>query len=167
MKTFGQVIAAARKAAGLTQRAVALRLRRADGRNVLPPYLNDLEHYHRYPPENEVIEPTHERSGHGGKQISLNRATIIGHLGQDPELRYLPASGQPVTGFSVATTKPSPARTATVRSGFNGTTLSLSENSLKPVRSISAKDSRYMLKAGCARENSRAKTVEASASARK
>jgi single-strand DNA-binding protein len=35
--------------------------------------------------------------------MTLNRITIIGHLGQDPELRYLPTSGQPVTGFSVAT----------------------------------------------------------------
>jgi len=35
--------------------------------------------------------------------VSLNRIAIIGHLGQDPELRYLPTSGQPVTGFSVAT----------------------------------------------------------------
>lgn len=35
--------------------------------------------------------------------MSLNRVTLIGYLGQDPELRYLPTSGQPVTGFSVAT----------------------------------------------------------------
>jgi single-strand DNA-binding protein len=35
--------------------------------------------------------------------MSLNRIAIIGHLGQDPELRYLSTSGQPVTGFSVAT----------------------------------------------------------------
>jgi single-strand DNA-binding protein len=35
--------------------------------------------------------------------MTLNRVTIIGHLGQDPELRYLPTSGQPVSGFSVAT----------------------------------------------------------------
>ena len=35
--------------------------------------------------------------------MTLNRVTIIGHLGQDLELRYLPTSGQPVTGFSVAT----------------------------------------------------------------
>ena len=35
--------------------------------------------------------------------MSLSRIAIIGHLGQDPELRYLPTSGQPVTGFSVAT----------------------------------------------------------------
>src|SRR6266851_7530803 len=35
-------------------------------------------------------------------KMSLNRVTIIGHLGQDLELWYLPTSG-PVTGFSVAT----------------------------------------------------------------
>ena len=35
--------------------------------------------------------------------MSLNRATIIGHVGQNPELRHLPTSGQPVTDFSVAT----------------------------------------------------------------
>ncbi len=56
MKTFGQVIVQTRKTAGLTQKAVAERLRRGDGRQVLPPYLNDLEHDRRYPPENAVIE---------------------------------------------------------------------------------------------------------------
>ena len=45
----------ARKKAGLTQKEVAERLRREDGRRVLPPYLNDLEH-DRYPPENSVID---------------------------------------------------------------------------------------------------------------
>lgn len=34
--------------------------------------------------------------------MSLNRVTLIGHLGQDPELRRLPASGQPVASFSIA-----------------------------------------------------------------
>jgi len=56
MKTFGQVIMEARKKAGLTQKEVAERLRRGDGRKVLPPYLNDLEHDRRYPPENAVID---------------------------------------------------------------------------------------------------------------
>lgn len=36
--------------------AVAKRLRRGDGRSVLPPYLNDLKHDRRCPPENAVIE---------------------------------------------------------------------------------------------------------------
>ncbi len=35
--------------------------------------------------------------------MSLNRVTLIGHLGQDPELRHLPNSGQPAASFSVAT----------------------------------------------------------------
>jgi transcriptional regulator with XRE-family HTH domain len=56
MKTFGQVVTEARKRAGLTQKEVAERLRREDGRKVLPPYLNDLEHDRRYPPENSVID---------------------------------------------------------------------------------------------------------------
>jgi len=34
--------------------------------------------------------------------MSLNRATLIGNLGSNPELRYLP-SGQPAVGFSIAT----------------------------------------------------------------
>jgi single-strand DNA-binding protein len=37
--------------------------------------------------------------------MSLNRVTIIGHLGQDPEIRHLP-SGQAVGRFSVATDEP-------------------------------------------------------------
>jgi len=34
----------------------------------------------------------------------LNQAQIIGHLGRDPETRYLP-SGDAVTNFSIATTE--------------------------------------------------------------
>lgn len=35
---------------------------------------------------------------------SLNKVLLIGHLGKDPETRYLP-SGESVTNFSVATTE--------------------------------------------------------------
>ena len=35
--------------------------------------------------------------------MSLNKVQLIGHLGQDPDLRYLPTSGQPVASFSIAT----------------------------------------------------------------
>ncbi len=35
---------------------------------------------------------------------SLNKATIIGHLGKDPETRYL-SDGKAVTNFSVATSE--------------------------------------------------------------
>ena len=56
MKGFGQVITEARKKAGLTQREVAGRLKREDGRPVDTPYLNSLEHDHRYPPGDHMIE---------------------------------------------------------------------------------------------------------------
>src|SRR6266849_621875 len=56
MKSFGQVLRDARKKAGLTQRELAARLKREDGRPVDPPYLNAVEHDHRYPPEDYLIE---------------------------------------------------------------------------------------------------------------
>ena len=56
MKTFGQVLREARKKAGITQRDLAARLKREDGRPVDPPYLNAVEHDHRYPPEDYLIE---------------------------------------------------------------------------------------------------------------
>lgn len=36
--------------------------------------------------------------------MSMNKITIIGNLGRDPEMRYTP-SGNAVTGFSVATNR--------------------------------------------------------------
>ncbi|MBI2067832.1 MAG: single-stranded DNA-binding protein [Deltaproteobacteria bacterium] len=35
---------------------------------------------------------------------SVNKVILVGNLGQDPEVRYLP-SGQPVANFSIATTE--------------------------------------------------------------
>jgi len=35
---------------------------------------------------------------------SLNKAILIGHLGRDPEMRYV-ASGNPVCNFSIATSE--------------------------------------------------------------
>jgi single-strand DNA-binding protein len=37
--------------------------------------------------------------------MSLNKAMLIGHLGEDPEIRYTP-TGLPVVNFSVATDEP-------------------------------------------------------------
>jgi single-stranded DNA-binding protein len=53
--------------------------------------------------------------------MSLNRATIIGYLGQDLELRNPPTNGQPVVSFAVATDESLPTKTATVRSASTGT----------------------------------------------
>jgi len=40
----------------------------------------------------------------GGYMASVNKAILIGNLGQDPEIRYAP-SGQAVTTFRIATTE--------------------------------------------------------------
>jgi transcriptional regulator with XRE-family HTH domain len=56
MKTFGQILREARKKAGISQRELAAKLKREDGRPVDPPYLNAVEHDHRYPPEDYLIE---------------------------------------------------------------------------------------------------------------
>lgn len=50
MDTFGGVLAAARKAAGLSQKQVADAVRKEDGTSISPQYLNDLEHDRRNPP---------------------------------------------------------------------------------------------------------------------
>jgi single-strand DNA-binding protein len=39
----------------------------------------------------------------GEKNMSLNRITLIGNVGHDPELRYTPKSRQAVVNLSVAT----------------------------------------------------------------
>ena len=49
MKTFGQVLTEARKRAGLTQKEVAERLKREDGRPVDAPYLNAVSMTVAYP----------------------------------------------------------------------------------------------------------------------
>jgi transcriptional regulator with XRE-family HTH domain len=56
MKTFGEVIAEARKKAKLTQRELAARIKNEDGRPISAPYLNDLEHNLRHPPRGHLLE---------------------------------------------------------------------------------------------------------------
>jgi transcriptional regulator with XRE-family HTH domain len=81
----------------------------AERLGISPMELNDIEHGRRSLDElkRPTIAATDHSRGRGAnrevKKMSLNRVSLIGHLGQDPELRYLPTSGQPVTGFSIAT----------------------------------------------------------------
>ena len=77
MKTFGQVLREARKKAGLTQREVAGRLRREDGRVVDPPYLNAVEHDHRYPPEDFIIEQL-------AKMVGISPDVLYFHANRQP-----------------------------------------------------------------------------------
>ena len=81
----------------------------AEWLGISPMDLNDIEHGRRSMDEVKKSAIKEMEPSRGGgtnrevKKMSLNRVSLIGHLGQDPELRYLPNSGQPVTGFSIAT----------------------------------------------------------------
>ena len=56
MRTFGEVIAEARKKASLTQRQLAARIKTEEGRGISGPYLNDIEHNLRHPPRGYLLE---------------------------------------------------------------------------------------------------------------
>ena len=56
MRTFGEVIAEARKKAKLTQRQLAARVKNEEGRHISGPYLNDIEHNFRHPPRGYLLE---------------------------------------------------------------------------------------------------------------
>jgi transcriptional regulator with XRE-family HTH domain len=56
MRTFGEVIAEARKKANLTQRQLAGRIKTEEGRGISGPYLNDIEHNLRHPPRGYLLE---------------------------------------------------------------------------------------------------------------
>ena len=56
MPTFGQVIAAARKAKGLSLQQLAAQIKKAeDDRSISPAYLNDIEHGRRNPPTEHLL----------------------------------------------------------------------------------------------------------------
>jgi transcriptional regulator with XRE-family HTH domain len=55
-ETFGQVLSAARRAAGLSQRELAARILKEDGEPISPQYLNDLERDRRNPPASHFLK---------------------------------------------------------------------------------------------------------------
>ncbi len=50
MKTFGEIIAEARKGRGLTQRALSAQLKKPGGATLGLAYINNIEHNRRNPP---------------------------------------------------------------------------------------------------------------------
>jgi transcriptional regulator with XRE-family HTH domain len=54
-KTFGQVVSGARRAAGMSQKELAARIRKEDGAPISPQYLNDLERDRRNPPAEAML----------------------------------------------------------------------------------------------------------------
>jgi len=77
VKTFGQVLREARKKTGITQRELAASLKREDGRPVDPPYLNAVEHDHRYPPEDFLIEQM-------ARIVGVSADTLYFHANRQP-----------------------------------------------------------------------------------
>ena len=61
--TFGRTISEARKRAGLSQRELAARVIKEDGRPISPQYLNDIERDRRNPPSDHMIEQFAELLG--------------------------------------------------------------------------------------------------------
>jgi transcriptional regulator with XRE-family HTH domain len=54
--SFGQIIAEARRKAGLSQKQLAALVKKENGAPISPQYLNDLEHDRRNPPPEYLIE---------------------------------------------------------------------------------------------------------------
>jgi len=54
--TFGQKLSEARKAIGLSQKDLAAKVFKEDGKPISPQYLNDIEHDRRNPPSPEMMD---------------------------------------------------------------------------------------------------------------
>jgi transcriptional regulator with XRE-family HTH domain len=55
MKTFGTIVAEARRAIGMSQKELASRVKKEDGQAISPQYLNDVERDRRNPPGEYLI----------------------------------------------------------------------------------------------------------------
>lgn len=53
--TFGEVLAEARKRAQLSQKELAAKIKKENGKPISPQYLNDIEHGRRNPPGTEIL----------------------------------------------------------------------------------------------------------------
>lgn len=85
MKTFGRAVTEARKRAGLTQKEVAKRLRREDGKPVDAPYLNAVEHDRRRPPPNYLIEQLARVIGISAEVLFFYSNRMPTEIEDDPE----------------------------------------------------------------------------------
>ena len=89
MKTFGQIIADARKSIGLSQKDLAARTHKEDGKPISPQYLNDIEHDRRDPPSKFIIERL-------AKNLRLSKEHLIAAAGLwPPDLRDKLAGADP------------------------------------------------------------------------
>jgi transcriptional regulator with XRE-family HTH domain len=89
VRTFGHIIAEARKALGISQKDLAARIRKEDGHSISPQYLNDIEHDRRDPPGEFLIDQF-------AKHLRLSREHLIAAAGRWPsDLRQKLADADP------------------------------------------------------------------------
>jgi len=93
-KTFGQVLTEARKRASLTQKEVAERLWREDGRAIDAPYLNAVEHDRRRPPPNYLIEQLAQIIGISAEVLFFHANRMPAEMEGDPEEEEVEAAYQ-------------------------------------------------------------------------
>ncbi len=76
--TFGQIVAEARKQAGLSQKDLAARIIKEDGAPISPQYLNDIERDRRNPPSEYLI-------GEFARKLNLDADYLYYVAGQMPQ----------------------------------------------------------------------------------
>ena len=89
LKTFGQIIAEARKALGISQKDLAGKTLKQDGTPISPQYLNDIEHDRRDPPAKFIIDQL-------ARTLKLSKEYLTAAAGQwPPDLRDKLAGSDP------------------------------------------------------------------------
>ena len=78
MKEFGDIIAAARKKLGMSQRELAAKIVKEDGQAISVQYLNDIEHGRRNPPSSEHL------MAQLAKALAIPKDRLMIHAGQLP-----------------------------------------------------------------------------------
>ncbi len=90
----------------------------------------------------------------------INKVILVGNLGNDPEIRYMPSGGA-VANITVATSETwRDKATGEPREKRNGIVLPCMENSLKSQVNICVKVLRFTLKANCRRASGKIKMVK-------
>src|SRR5260221_12330331 len=87
--TFGRLISTARRTIGLSQKQLAARIMKEDGRPISPQYLNDIEHDRRNPPSPLLIERL-------AKELQVSEDRLCAAAGSMPQdLKRQVAVAQP------------------------------------------------------------------------
>jgi transcriptional regulator with XRE-family HTH domain len=76
MPSFGEVLSAARRAKGLSQKELAARVKKEDGQPISPQYLNDVERNRRNPPSEFLIGKFAEELDYSKDLLCLAAGTV-------------------------------------------------------------------------------------------